>query len=103
MASVVWNLILILVYYLLGMSVGVDLSIGYYLLFVPVISVLLVVPSVGGLGIREGATVLLFSRVGVSETQALALALAYDVLLVASALIGGIIYIRQGVAGLRRR
>ncbi|MGD8473703.1 MAG: lysylphosphatidylglycerol synthase transmembrane domain-containing protein [Anaerolineae bacterium] len=103
MASVVWNLILILVYYLIGLSVGVDLSIGYYLLFVPVISVLLVVPSVGGLGIREGATVLLFSRVGVSETQALALALAYDVLLVASALIGGVIYIRQGLAGLRRR
>ena len=103
MASVVWNLILILVYYLLGISVGVDLSIGYYLLFVPVISVLLVVPSVGGLGIREGATVLLFSRVGVSEAQGLALALAYDVLLVASALIGAIVYIRQGVAGLRRR
>jgi len=103
MASVVWNLILILVYYLLGVSVGVDLSFGYYLLFVPVISVLLVVPSVGGLGIREGATVLLFSRVGVPESQALALALAYDVLLVASALIGGIVYIRQGMAGLRRR
>jgi uncharacterized protein (TIRG00374 family) len=102
-ASVVWNLILILVYYLLGVAVGMDLSIGYYLLFVPVISVLLVVPSVGGLGVREGATVLLFSRVGVSEAQALALALAYDVLLVASALIGGAIYIRQGLAGLRQR
>jgi uncharacterized protein (TIRG00374 family) len=102
-ASVVWNLLLILVYYLLGTSVGIDLSIGYYLLFVPVISVLLVVPSVGGLGIREGATVLLFSRVGVSEAQALALALAYDVLLVASALIGGFVYITQGVTGLRRR
>jgi len=101
-ASVVWNLLLILVYYLLGASVGVDLPIGYYLLFVPVISVLLVVPSVGGLGIREGATVVLFSRAGVSEPQALALALSYDVLLVVSALIGGAIYIVQGVTGLRR-
>jgi uncharacterized membrane protein YbhN (UPF0104 family) len=103
LASVVWNLILVLSYYLLGLAVGIDLSIGYYFIFVPVISVLLIVPSVGGLGIREGATVILFSRAGVPEPQALALALAYDVTLIATALIGASIYIVQGLLGMRRR
>lgn len=96
-ASVVWNLILILGYFLLALSVGIELSLWYYFLFVPIISVVLLVPSVGGLGIREGATVLLFTRVGVGEAQALALALAYDLTLLIIGLIGGTIYLIQGM------
>ena len=103
LASVVWNLILILGYYCLSLAVGIELSIGYYFLFVPVISVLLLVPSVGGLGVREGATVVLFSQAGVPESQALALALAYDVTLLVTALIGAGIYIFQGLFGMRQR
>lgn len=103
LASIVWNLILILCYYLLASAVDIELPMGYFFLFVPVISVLLLVPSVGGLGVREGATVLLFSQAGVPESQALALALAYDVILLVTALIGASIYIFQGLFGMRRR
>jgi uncharacterized protein (TIRG00374 family) len=103
LASVVWNVILILSYYLLSLAVGIELSIGYFFLFVPVISVLLLVPSVGGLGVREGATVVLFSQAGVPESHALALALAFDVTLLVTALIGASIYIFQGLFGMRLR
>ena len=61
-ASVVWNLILVFGYYLLGLAVGIELSLWYYFLFVPIISAALMVPSVGGLGIREWATVLLLFK-----------------------------------------
>jgi uncharacterized protein (TIRG00374 family) len=101
-ASVVWNLILVVGYYLLGLAVGIDLSIGYYFLFVPIISAALMIPSVGGIGIREGTTVLLFSQVGVPEAQALALAVVYDLVLVTNGLIGGVIYLVQGMRGTRR-
>ena len=101
-ASVVWNLILVVGYYLLGLAVGIDLAIGYYFLFVPIISAALMIPSVGGLGIREGTTVLLFSQVGVPEAQALALAVVYDVVLLTNGLIGGAIYLIQGMRGTRR-
>jgi uncharacterized protein (TIRG00374 family) len=101
-ASVVWNLILVAGYYLLGLSVGIDLAIGYYFLFVPIISAALMIPSVGGIGIREGITVLLFSQVGVPEAQALALAVVYDVILLANGLIGASIYLIQGMRGTRR-
>ena len=101
-ASVVWNMILIVGYYLLGLAVGIELSLGYYFVLVPIISVLLLVPSVGGLGVREGATVFLFRQMGTPESQALALALAYDVTMLISGLIGATIYIIQGMRGARR-
>lgn len=101
-ASIVWNLLLIISYYLLGRAVDIDLSLWYFFLFVPVISAALMIPSVGGLGIREWATVLLFKQVGVDETQALALALAYDITLLVNGLIGATIYISQGLKETRQ-
>jgi uncharacterized membrane protein YbhN (UPF0104 family) len=94
-ASLLFNLTLIVGNYLLGVAVGIDLSLWYYFLFVPIISVLLMVPSVGGLGIREGAYVFLFGQV-TGRDYAVALALAYDLTLVISGLIGAIVYLIQG-------
>jgi uncharacterized protein (TIRG00374 family) len=101
-ASLVFDLILILGYYLLGVAVGFDLSVWYYFLFVPIISALLMLPSVGGLGIREGATVFLFQRVGVDSSRALALALAYDVTLLVIGLTGAVIYLVQSMQEARK-
>lgn len=101
-ASVIWNLILVLGYYLLGVAVGIDLPVWYYFLFVPIISAALMIPSVGGLGVREGVTVFLFNQVGVPEAQALALAVVYDFTLLVNGLIGAILYILQGMRGARR-
>lgn len=101
-ASVAWNLMLILGNYLLGLAVGIELSLWYYFLFIPIISVLLILPSVGGLGIREGAYVLLFGQVGVDSSQGLALALAFDLVLLINGLIGAAIYITQGMREVRQ-
>jgi uncharacterized protein (TIRG00374 family) len=101
-ASLVWNLVLILGYYLLGLAVGIDLSLWYYFLFVPIISALLLIPSLGGLGIREGGTVLLFTQAGISEPHALALALAYDIILLITGFIGAMLYLAQGMREARQ-
>jgi uncharacterized membrane protein YbhN (UPF0104 family) len=95
-------LILIFGYYYLGQAVGIEVPLGRYLILIPIISALLMVPSIGGLGIREGATVLLFTQMGTTESQALALAVAYDLTLVVNGLIGAVIYILQGMRGARR-
>ncbi len=102
-ASIAWNLILVVGYYLLGLAVGIALEPWYYFLFVPLISAALLIPSVGGLGIREGITVILFSQVGVPESQALALSLAYLTVLWIHALIGAALYFTQGLREARRR
>ncbi len=96
LASLAWNLILVLGYYLLARAVGINLAVGYFFLFVPIISVLLMVPSVGGLGVREGATTFLFGQVA-DANRAGALALAYLITLWITALIGAVLYIIQGM------
>jgi uncharacterized membrane protein YbhN (UPF0104 family) len=96
-ASVGWNLILVFGYYLLAVAVGIRLSLWHFFLFVPVISALLMVPSLGGLGIREASTTLLFTQAGVIEPKAVALALAYDMTLIVTELIGAGLYIIQGI------
>jgi uncharacterized protein (TIRG00374 family) len=101
-ASIIFNLMLIVGYYLLGLAVGIDQSIWTYFLFVPIISALLLVPSVGGFGIREGGTILLFAQVGVDEAHALALAAAYDIGVLLTGLIGVVIYIITSVREARK-
>jgi uncharacterized protein (TIRG00374 family) len=100
-ASLVFNVMLILTNYLLGLAVGIDLSLWYYFLFVPILSALLMVPSLGGLGVREAGYVVLFGQAGVAQDLALALALAYDLTLLLTGSIGALIYIVQGVRGTR--
>lgn len=96
--SLIFNLTLIAVNYLIALAVGVRVSLWYFLLFVPLISVTLLLPiSISGLGVREGAYVLLFGQAGVAAPLALAMSLTFYALNVAIGLIGGVIYVIQGV------
>ncbi len=101
-ASIAFNLMLIFAYYLLGLAVGIDQPLWIYFLFVPIISALLLVPSVGGFGVREGGTVLLFAQVGVDKAHALALATAYDIGVLLTGLVGVVIYIIQSIREARK-
>lgn len=102
--SVLFNLVNILVNYLIALAVGVHLSPWYFFAFVPIISFSLALPvSLGGLGVREGTYVLLFGQAGVAPEQALALSLAYYAITVATGLLGGLVYAVEGARGLKQR
>ena len=91
--SFVFNALLIAVNYLIALSLGVEIPLWYFLLFVPLISFLLVLPiSLSGLGVREGGYVYLFAQAGVSASLALAMSLLFYALNVATGLIGGVLY-----------
>jgi uncharacterized protein (TIRG00374 family) len=84
-------------YYLLGRGLGIDIQPGYYFLFVPLTTVVSMLPvSLSGLGIREGAFVFLFTRVGVTQEQALTLSLMWFAICALISMAGGIEYIRTG-------
>jgi uncharacterized protein (TIRG00374 family) len=91
LVSLVFNALWIGVNVLLGWSLGIDASIYHYLLFVPVVSLSLVIPSVGGLGVRELTYVGLFSLIGVARGTAFALGIMVYAVTVATGLIGGLI------------
>jgi uncharacterized protein (TIRG00374 family) len=59
---------------LIGTALGAEVPASYYWILVPVVSLLAVlVPSIGGVGVREGGTALLLLPLGVNDTTAVSL------------------------------
>ncbi len=100
--SIVLNALLIVMNYLIALALHARIELWYFALFVPIVSVLLMLPiSVSGLGLREGAYVYLFVQAGVVASQALTMSLIVYALRVATGLVGGIIYALRGLQELR--
>jgi uncharacterized membrane protein YbhN (UPF0104 family) len=101
-ASAVFNAILISWWILSGKALGLTVSPLAYITFIPILSLALMVPSIGGLGVREGVAPLLFAGVGVSEAQAVALSLVVWLLNRGTGVVGGIVYLVISLRDLRR-
>jgi uncharacterized protein (TIRG00374 family) len=93
-----FNVLLIAMNVLLGSALGADLPLAYYMVFVPITSVVLIAPiSFAGLGVREGTYVFLFTQAGLKSEVALSLSLmVYAFGTVFPGVIGGVIYLAQG-------
>lgn len=96
LVSLLFNATWIGVNVLLGWALGIDAGLQVYLVFVPLVSLSLLLPTVGGLGARELTYVGLFGLVGVTEEQAFALSILVYGITVLTGLIGGLIYVVQG-------
>lgn len=89
----------ILVYHWLALALGVELNIWLYFILVPVISIMTMAPSLGGLGVREAGMVYFFSRY-MSQERSLALSLLLDILIYGFSFSAGILYsLRGGLKG----
>jgi uncharacterized protein (TIRG00374 family) len=101
--GVSFNILLIAMNVLLGYALHMDLPLAYYLVFVPITSVVLIAPiSFAGLGVREGAYVYLFTQVGVAQAVALSLSLlVYVIGTVAPGVVGGVAYLLRGAHSYR--
>jgi uncharacterized protein (TIRG00374 family) len=99
--SFVLNLLLIAINCVIALSLGVQISLWYFLLFVPIISFLLMLPvSLSGWGVCEGGYIYLFAQAGVAAPVALTMSLLVQSLQLALGLIGAGIYISEGTRGL---
>ena len=74
-------------------ALGLDVPFTYMLLVVPLLSLAMLIPSIGGLGVREFLAPVLFSGAGLSAEEAIALTLLVFALERVSGLLGGPIYI----------
>lgn len=94
--SVVAQILEVLSVIWIALSINIEVQPVYYFIFIPIIWILTLMPvSLGGLGVREGAFVLLFSNVGVSPAEAVALSVLVYSCRILMGLIGGLIVIRQ--------
>jgi uncharacterized protein (TIRG00374 family) len=104
LVSLAFNVLLMVLNYLVALAYGITISPWYFLVFVPIISFLLALPiSLSGLGVREGGYVLLFGQAGVPSSLALAMSLSVYAMTVATGLVGGILYASEGYRSPERR
>ncbi len=88
----------IAVHYLAARSIGVDESIIYFFLFIPIIAVFIALPiSINGLGIREGLGVYFYGMIAINSEQAFSISFLAYIIGVVVSLAGGVLFvIRQG-------
>ena len=94
LVSLLFNVSLIFTNVFVGQALGAQASLVQYAVFVPITSLVLLIPiSFAGLGVREETYRQLFSQVGVPAEIAVAMSLLYYVLgNVCTGLVGGIIF-----------
>ena len=84
------------VHALVARALGIDVSLYYFLLFVPLLAVIVSLPiSLNGIGVREGAGVVLFGLVGVDRAQAFSLQFVTYLVAVAVSLLGGLVFVAR--------
>ena len=101
--SALFNITLFGLNYFIAKALGLDIPFMYFVAFMPVLSLSMLLPSVGALGTREGAYVLLFGAAGVAEPMAMAMSLSFYLINVLTGSIGAALYAVEAVAGLRSR
>lgn len=93
LVSIVFNLLQMTWWWTTAVALNLSVSFGYLLLVVPLLSIAMLVPSIGGLGVRETLAPLLFSGAGLAPEQAIALSLMVFAMERISGLLGGPVYI----------
>lgn len=83
------------VHYILARSLGVYISPKVFFIIVPVIAIITMIPSIGGLGVREVGLIYFLSHYMAAE-RSLALSLLLDILIYGYCLLGGIGYVLKG-------
>ncbi|OQA51663.1 MAG: hypothetical protein BWY44_00940 [Candidatus Omnitrophica bacterium ADurb.Bin292] len=98
--SFIGQSIFILSYFLIAQSLGGGIPFWKFFILIPVVTIVSMAPSIGGLGVREASTLYLFSRY-LSPERALAYTLLVDMLIYSFSIGSGVLYAFRG--GLKRK
>ena len=91
------------VHILFARALGLHVEAAYFFLFVPLLAVIVSLPiSLNGIGVREGAGILLFGMVGLNRASAFALQFGTYLVAVGVSLIGGLVFLAR-IPGRRAR
>jgi len=92
--SVAAQLLAILIYQILAVALDIDISFEVLLVVVPLALIMASLPiSIGGMGVREITAVALFTRFGITETDAAAVALFFIPVVILASLPGLYFYL----------
>lgn len=101
--AVVVQVMRIGVHVLFARALGLQVETAYFFLFVPLLAVIVSLPiSLNGIGVREGAGMLLFGLVGLDRTHAFALQFGTYLVAVGVSCLGGLVFLAR-IPGRRAR
>ncbi|GBE12242.1 hypothetical protein BMS3Bbin14_02065 [bacterium BMS3Bbin14] len=94
--SVLTHLLAMAAFYVLGVSVGLNYPLTVYLVLVPPVILLTILPiSMAGWGVREGAMIGFFLLIGADRSKVLSLSILYGLLALVASLPGLLVYVSQ--------
>jgi hypothetical protein len=94
--SVLIHLFSMTAIYVLGIGIGLEYPLSVYLVLVPPVILLTILPiSLAGWGIREGAMIGFFLLVGADKTKVLSFSILYGLLVLIHSLPGLFVYLAQ--------
>ena len=83
-----------LYFYVIAQALSIDVGFATFALLVPIVIILSLMPiSVGGLGVKEGLFVLLFTQLGVSKANAFLISAVGSALHLLFVLLGGLVFL----------
>jgi glycosyltransferase 2 family protein len=98
--TLVLQALTVLIYYMLGSAIGIQLSLPAYFACISLVFLAGALPvSLGGLGIREGVLVGLLITLGVDTRLAISLSLLYLFVYLSVSLPGGLVILFSGTTG----
>jgi uncharacterized protein (TIRG00374 family) len=89
------QVLVILMHYFCVLALKIDVSIFYLFLVVPVTFLLTMLPSINGLGVRDGGFVFLLGKKGISNAAALSLSFLAIIVPMIVSIAGAILFIIQ--------
>jgi len=90
--SVFVQFIGVLCLWLVGLSLGLEVPLAYYCILCPMVSLLTLLPSINGMGLREMGMVIFLTPWNVDETTATTLGVLWFAVSMAVSLMGGMVY-----------
>ncbi len=97
--SLLLQLNVVLLHYLLSRAIGIELGFIDYFYVVPVALFVMLIPiSINGIGVRESMFVFLLGSMGVAKSDALVLSLLAFSIFLAHGLMGGLVLASRGIS-----
>lgn len=86
----------VLVHVFVAQALGMSVPVLYFFLFVPLLAVIVSLPiSLNGIGVREGAGIVIFGLIGVSRAEGFTLQFATYLVALAVSMLGGLVYLAR--------
>ena len=94
--SIITHVLSMVAFFILGRAMGLDYPLSVYLVLVPPVVLLIILPvSLAGWGIREGALVGFFLLIGADKSKVVSFSLLYGVTALTASLPGLLVYLNQ--------